>query len=371
MTLDPIRRIRIFRLDIPLEQPFVISLETITHAHNILVAIETQSGRIGWGECSPYRSINGETQDTGIAIAPAIARALLGLSALDRVSWEKALRTTIAGHRCIKSAFDLALYDLAAQQSNLPLYAFLGGNPQKALYTDMTVGIGSPEKMAAAALSYQQEGFYAVKLKVGTTFAADIARVAAVRQAVGPNLPLRIDANQGWDVATAVRTLRALAAYDVEYCEQPIAHWDIAGLTQVRRLSPVPIMADEALFDHHDAHRLLQAEACDFFNIKLSKAGGIAPATRIVHLAEAAGLTCQVGCFSESRLAITALAHFALAHSAITQFDMDSPLMLAEDPVTGGIRYTSGGKITLPDTVGIGCSCEESTLAGWPMTLVE
>lgn len=358
-----IEQIDIYRMNIPLISPFVISLETVTQAQNIIVRITANNGLSGFGECSPYRTIAGETQDSGMAVAPLLANSLLGNNPLDLGGCILAMNQAIAGNRCIKSAFDLALYDLAAKIANLPLYAFLGGNPNKSLKTDMTVGIGSPEKMAQSAKAYQDAGFYAIKLKLGATTAADTARVKAVREAIGYDLPVRVDANQGWNLVTAAQTLKALAPYQIEYCEEPIASSQFMQLPKLRQLSPIPIMADESCFDQYDAMRLIQLQACDFFNIKLSKAGGIHNALKIAHIAEAAGMNCQVGCFSESRLGISALAHFAMAATSVTQFDMDAPLMLAQDPVEGGVTYGAAGSVIVPDAPGIGAHLADSYLA--------
>lgn len=351
---DIITKVRVERFNIPLTEPFVISLETITDAENVLVEIRTASGLSGWGECSPYRSIAGETQDTCLAVGGLLAKALEGRSLFSLEENLHVLDRAIFGNHCIKSAFDMAIYDLAAQAAGLPLYAYLGGANDKPLATDMTIGIGAPERMAAEAVRLCKEGFHAIKVKLGTTLEEDLARIEAIRSAIGPAVPLRIDANQGWDRLTAIQTLKALAPLGIDFCEQPVSRRDDAALAEVRRSSPIPIMADEALGDHYDALRLVRAGACDMFNIKLAKSGGIRNALQISAIAEAAGIPCQIGCFSESRLAITAFAHVALARRNIVHYDLDSALMLAGDPVNGGATYGAGGVISVPDSSGIG-----------------
>jgi L-alanine-DL-glutamate epimerase-like enolase superfamily enzyme len=365
MSINPnIARIDIFKMNIPLLEPFVISLETITHAENLLVCLTAESGHRGYGECSPYRRIAGETQDSGYAVAPLLAHAVLGRDALHVQGSLRAMDQAIAGNRCIKSALDLALYDLAARCLEVPLYRYLGGKNDKMLRTDMTVSMLSPDAMAAAAIRFQEAGFDAIKLKLGGGLPLDVERVRAVRQAVGPDIALRVDANQAWDPATAVQVLRQIAPFGIQYCEQPIAASLWTQLPELRRQSPIPIMADEALFDHFDALRLAQLGACDLFNIKLSKAGGLSNAIKIAHIAEAAGLVCQVGCFSESRIGMSALAHFALATEQVRYYDLDAPLMLSQDPAVGGIQYHPGGWVSVPDeTPGIGAVPEEGFLS--------
>ena len=263
---NPIKQVDIYKMDIPLLEPFVISLETITHANNLLVCITAEDGQQGFGECSPYRRIAGETQESGYAVAPLLAKVLIGMDALAVHPAVGAMDRAIAGNRCIKSAFDLALHDLAARTLDIPLYRYLGGENTKPLRTDMTVSMLAPEAMVEAALRFKASGFDAIKLKLGGGLPLDVERVRAVRQAVGPDIALRVDANQAWDVTTAIQVLRQIAPYQIQYCEQPIPAAQFMDLPILRRQSPIPIMADEALFDHVDAFRLLRLEACDLFN---------------------------------------------------------------------------------------------------------
>lgn len=355
-TSDPlsITKIEIFEMTIPLKSPFVISLGPITHAENTIIRIHTDTGIYGTGECSPFPTIHGETQAGNQAVAKALASLLIGTNPLAIEDRMDQLERAIAFNPCIKSAFDLALYDLKAKYCQMPLYQLLGGSNTKVMETDMTVGLGTPEKMAKEAYTFIEEGFTNIKIKLGGTTAEDVARISAIRAAIGTEIPLRIDANQAWTVETAIRTLSALKPFDIEHCEAPIPRWNAHQLPAVRAKSPIPIMADEALFNQHDANQLIQWNAVDYFNIKLSKSGGIRNAIRIATLAQAAGIQCQVGCFSETRLGISALAHFSLAYANIVHFDMDSPLMHSEDPVAGGIEYSKGGRVRVPDSPGIG-----------------
>jgi L-Ala-D/L-Glu epimerase len=367
-----ITHIDIYKFNVTLKEPFVISLETITNAENILVKIHTDSGIYGLGECNPYRTIAGETQDTCFEAGKFLAKILMahpekigrGGNPIAISQCIASMDKMLAGNRCIKSAFDMALYDIAAKAAHMPLYAFLGGDNNRDIVTDMTVGINTPAYMAQSALRFKNEGFPAIKVKLGTNKHDDVARIKAIRQAVGDTIPLRIDANQGWDEATAIATLRALEPYDIEHCEQPVAARNIQALANVRRQSPISIMADEAVFDHFDAMQLVQHQACDYFNIKLSKSGGIHKALKINHIAEAAGIKCQVGCFSETRLAMSALMHFVLACPNVVHFDMDAPLMLSSDPVTGGVQYGDNGRVTIGEGIGIGADIDEGFLSG-------
>ena len=276
-----ITSIEICKLLIPLKEPFVISLGTQFNADNVLIVIKTNKELIGWGECSPYMSINGESVETCFAVAQYLAKVLIGKNPTEIEDCIVAMDKVIYGNNSIKSAFDMALYDLAAQHKGLPLYKFLGGRKDKIITTDMTVGIGSPEKMAADALRFKEAGFPAIKVKLGQSTEIDVARIKAIRLAVGNDLPLRIDANQGWAVPTAIATLQALEPYNIEHCEEPIARWNFMESSKVKQASPIKIMADESCCTQHDANRLATLQACDYFNIKLGKSGGIFNALQI------------------------------------------------------------------------------------------
>lgn len=364
-------RIEIYEMTIPLKSPFVISLGPITHAENTIIRIHTNEGIYGTGECSPFPTIHGETQAGNQSVAKALAPLWIGKDPLAIEDRMDELERAIAFNPCIKSAFDMALYDLKAKYCRMPLYQLLGGSKNKVMETDMTVGLGDPEKMAREAQTFTEEGFTNIKIKLGGTTTEDVARIQAIRKAIGKEIPLRIDANQAWSVDTAIHTLRALKDFDIEHCEAPIPRWNAHQLAQVRANSPIPIMADESLFDQHDAARLLQWKSVDYFNIKLSKSGGIRNAIRIVAVAQSAGIQCQVGCFSETRLGISALAHFSLAYANIIHFDMDSPLMLTEDPVVDGITYSHGGKIQVHDGHGIGAEIAGDYLNKLPKQVIQ
>jgi L-Ala-D/L-Glu epimerase len=357
-----IQQVELYKLFIPLKEPFIISLGPIHHAANLIVVIRTKGGITGFGECSPFMSINGESMDTCFVVGQYFAQLLKEKNALAIADRIADMDQLIYGNSSIKSAVDMALYDIAAQHAGVPLYKFLGGDNTKLITTDYTVSIGEPEKMAADAVRIKAEGYPAIKVKLGKDGKKDIERMKAIRTAVGNDIPLRIDANQGWDLQEAIDTLQGLASLNIEHCEEPIARWDFMNLSKVKRASPIPIMADESCGDEHDAERLLQLDACDYLNIKLGKAGGIYKALKIVALAREYHMHLQVGAFMESRLAMTAFAHFSLCDPLIKHFDFDTALMFQEDPVTGGIIYEKNGVIKVPETIGLGATIEENWL---------
>ncbi|MCH5599539.1 mandelate racemase/muconate lactonizing enzyme family protein [Niabella ginsengisoli] len=349
-----ISRIELHKISVPLKEPFIISLGPIYSADNVVVVIHTEQGLAGWGECSPFMSINGETAETGLVVAGYFEKAWLGKNALEMEQRINELDSLIYGNNSIKSAFDMALYDLASKNAGIPLYQFLGGSKFKIIATDYTVSIGDATKMAADALKIKENGFPVIKVKIGKNGSEDVQRIKAIREAVGYDIPIRVDANQGWGFDEAIETLKALAPYNIQHCEEPLPRWAFMQLPEIRKQSPILIMSDETCCDHNDVQRLIDLKACDLINIKLGKSGGIFKALKMIQLAEAAGMKIQIGAFLESRIGMTTFAHLALCSDNIVYFDFDTALMFSEDLVEGGIIYKQNGVIELPDEPGIG-----------------
>lgn len=347
-----IEGVRVYRFDIPLREVFTIATMSLAAAENLLVEVRTSQGLTGWGEASPYRAIAGETQRINLAAAQELAPLLVGRDPLAVRAIMAELDAYLPYNATLKSALDMALYDLAAQACGLPLYAYLGG-ARREMETDLTIGIGDPAVAGTKALAFKELGFRMIKVKLGLDFRADRQRLENIRKAVGPELRLRIDANQGWDRTAARHHLNAFADLDIEFCEQPCRHDDLQGMAFVTRTAAIPVMADESVFSAADALAISALDAAGYFNIKLSKSGGISNAQKIADVAEAGHRPCMVGCMSESRLGITAAAHFASANPIVHFYDLDSCLEHSENRILGGVAY-QGGLITLPDAPGIG-----------------
>ncbi len=351
---------RIYKLSIPMH-PFRIATGTMNHAQNLFIRVETNEGLTGVGECSAFPMIVGESQSTCFEMAKDFARLWKGKEALDFEERLKDLDNFTAFNSTAKSAFDMALYDLASKKENVPLYKYLKGN-KKTLETDITIGIDEPEVMAAKALDFKMQGFRILKIKLGKDGKTDLQRIQMIRNAVGGSLRIRIDANQGWDFETSKVVLVQMAAYDIEFCEQPMRSWNDHHLPALCKASPIKIMADESVFDHHDARRLILAGACDYVNIKFSKSGGIKEAIRINEVCESHGIACMMGGMLESRLALTAFAHFSLSQKNIKFYDMDTSLLGHQiDPVKDGVEFR-GYLLEVPELPGIGADINEDFL---------
>ena len=356
-----IKDIEIYAFDIKLIAPFVISIGKMDSATDVLIRVITDAGIVGIGEACPFPPITGETQETNIAAARSLREMFIGKDPLAIEAFVRGAGAIVHANPSIVAAFDMALYDILGKAAGLPVYRLLGGGDRTRFATDITVSLETPEKMAAEAKTYAGRGYRTIKVKVGQDVALDASRIKGIREAVGDKVELRIDANQGWTVPQAKDALERLSEFRVQFCEQPVAAADVAGLREVRRESPIPIMADEALFGAPDAVKLIRADACDYFNIKLMKAGGIFNSVKIAHIADAANIKCMVGCMLETRLALTAAAHVVASQNNIWFADLDGNAEHVEDPIVGGVRLERD-ELVLPETPGLGCDVDPAYL---------
>lgn len=356
-----ITKTEIYMFKIPMV-PFTIASGTMFFAQNVLIKVHTNEGIIGLGECSAFPMIVGETQVSCYNHAKDFATFWKGKNPLDITARLAEIDAIIAGNYTIKSAFDMALYDIAAKAANQPLYAFLGGH-QKAIESDLTIGIDTPAAMAAQAIEFKEKGVSMIKVKLGKDPKTDIDRIQKIRAAVGPSIKLRIDANQGWSTSDALKVLQGLAPFDIEFCEQPMHKYYDDYLPALCASSPIPIMADESVFTHHDARKLITNKACHLINIKFSKSGGIQEAIKIQEIAGQNNMACMMGGMLESRLALSAKMHFAMAHDHVKYYDMDTCLLgHLEDPIQGGVQF-NGMHLSIDDTPGHGADVDPAYLS--------
>ena len=345
---------KVHMMQVPLVRPFRISLGVITHAVSCLVEIETDAGITGYGEGSPGPLITGENLPGTVETLRVFREKLIGMDPRDIEGINAVMNRAVAYAGTAKAAVDIACHDILGKAAGLPLYKLLGGL-SNTIETDMTVGIDTPELMAGAAKEHVAAGFRVIKTKVGTNIADDIARVKAIREAVGDDVKIRLDANQGWHAREAVELLKRLNEYDIELVEQPVRRFDFEGLKYVTANSPVPVMADESCWDSKDALRLVSERAVDFINIKLMKCGGLWEAKKIVNIAEAAGVEIMLGCMAEeSGIAINAAAALGAALGNITRADLDASFSLKALPYEGGFTIENTKDLVLSENPGLG-----------------
>ncbi|GAB6086790.1 dipeptide epimerase [Alkaliphilus crotonatoxidans] len=350
-----ITNISLGKISIPLKRPFKTALRTVHRVEDVIVKIETDTGHIGYGEAPPTGVITGDTTGAIIgAIEEHIKKHLIGM---DIACFEEImirLDQSVVKNTSAKAAIDIALYDLFGQLYGAPVYKLLGGF-RKEIATDITISVNDPEEMAQDSAAAVAEGYKTLKIKVGKDADTDIKRMKAIRKAVGYDIDLRIDANQGWKPKEAIYTLRKMedAGLKIELVEQPVAAHDLEGLKLVTDNISIPVLADESVFSPMDAMKIIQMRAADLINIKLMKTGGLHHALKICAMAEIYGVECMIGCMLESKISVTAAVHLAAAKSIITKVDLDGPVLCKEDPIEGGAVFQKD-KIILHDDPGFG-----------------
>ena len=348
-------KVELGEVQIPLATPFKTALRTVETINDIVVRITADDGREGYGEAPATAVITGDTKGSIVtAIRDFIAPAITGMDIEDMDGIMRSIHKCIVKNTSAKAAIDMAVYDLYAKNLNKPLYKVLGGN-ENTIETDITVSVNEVDEMVEDSLRGVEQGFRILKVKVGKEGLKDVERIAAVRRAVGKDIVIRVDANQGWQPKDAVRIIRAMEdkGLDIDLVEQPVDAYNFEGMKYVTSNVFTPILADESVFSPQDAIRIIQEGAADLINIKLMKTGGIYEALKICGIAESFGVECMTGCMLESKLAVSAASHLAAAKGIITRHDLDGPALCRIDPYEGGPAF-EGAKITMTDDPGIG-----------------
>lgn len=347
--------IRLGKISVPLKVPFKTAIRTVESVEDIIAEIHTDTGNIGYGESPPTGVITGDTNLSIIgAIKDHIAPSIKGC---DIENFEESmikLHSSIVGNTSAKAAIDIALYDLYGQLYNAPIYKILGGY-RKNITTDITISVNNPDEMVRDSINAIKLGYKTLKVKVGKDSQMDIKRLVSIRNAVGNNIDIRIDANQGWKPKEAIETLNKMEylGLDLELVEQPVAAYDIEGMKLVTDNVNIPVLADESVFSERDALEILQKRAADLINIKLMKTGGINKALKIITMAEIYDVECMIGCMLEAKVSVNAAAHLAASKKIITKIDLDGPVLCEIDPVIGGSIFENAN-ITLNNAPGFG-----------------
>ena len=224
---------------------------------------------------------------------------------------------TVYGNSVAKSAVDFALHDIIGKALKIPLYQFLGGKALSKIPIRFAVGIDTPENMASHSRKAVDAGFSGIKMKVGLDPMEDVDRVAAIREAVGPDIIIDVDVNGGYLVKEAIEAINKMALSSPLLIEQPVARDDLEGMALVRKSVPVPIGACEAALTLSQILRVIKFEAADFFNYKISRSGGFFRGRQAIGIIEAAGLVAVGSEPLGFGIELAAQAHFAVATSSL------------------------------------------------------
>jgi L-alanine-DL-glutamate epimerase-like enolase superfamily enzyme len=365
-----IQKVEVYAVRLRYREPFRIAPTVSTESRNIVVKIVTDYDVVGWGESSPSKRVTGETPETVIKTLDRVAPKLIGQCPLRIEHDVELMDLTVKGNPAAKASVEIALHDILGKTARKPLFMLIGGY-RTAVKTDMTLSVKYPREMTKDALKAVKKGFRALKVKVGVNPTEDVERVKRIREAVGDETELRIDANQGWTPRQAIEVLKKMAKFKVQFAEQPVPAEDLKGLKKVRENSPIPIMADESVHSPEDALRLIEAEVVDMINIKLMKCGGILKGRKIASVAEAAGLPCMIGCMGESEIGIAAGAHLAAGVKNIQFADLDSDILLKDKLVRSGGAKIKGSMRTFSREYGLGIKDVDDRLLGKPLRSYE
>lgn len=375
----------IYTLRIPFVEAFNHSAKNRTHSDSIVVRLSSKDGTIGYGEGIARPYVTGETVETCLdhtvnqlwpAIVgidyPDLIPGLDPIAALAPVNTSLPDRETpgvIAWHAA-RTAFELALIDILLQRQNLSLAAILPPRRPSVIYSGI-ISAGSVTSAVQHAKQFKSFGIRHIKIKTGS--ANDRDRVSAIRKTLGRSVSIRVDANGAYAVPEAISTLTDLAKFNIDSAEQPIPRGDPAELAQVKARSPIPVMADESLVTVADGRALIAEKACDFFNLRLSKNGGIGRTLELARIAIRAGLKLQLGCQVGETAILSAAGRHLAAYLEDLVFVEGSygSLLLTEDVSENNITFSQGGKAPALQGPGLGVKVSEKRLRKYAHTITK
>ena len=336
-----------------LTRPYTIAFASTSSVELEFVRIVTETGLAGFGSAAPAEEITGETS--------AACRAALSPESLEFLRTQDArhlgrllgdVEARLKATPAARAAVDMALHDLVGKALGVPVVDLLG-RCHDALATSITIGIKSVAETLEEADEYVGRGFRWLKVKLGKSTEEDLERIRKLRERFGETVTIRVDMNQGYDLAETAAFFGQVETMNIEFVEQPLPANDAMEMRTLAEGIRNRIAADESLHSPEDAFRLSAAEACGIFNIKLMKCGGIRPARAIADVARAAGRELMWGCMDESVVSIAAALSVAYASPATRYLDLDGSFDLADDPAVGGFELDEG-RMRLTDAAGLG-----------------
>ena len=364
-----ITSIRTYPVQIPLKPEYrmVSALGRHEVSRYLLVRVETDAGVDGAGEATVMPRWSGETVWSAQTIVDHVfAPLLVGVDPFDVETINRALDQAAQGNWFAKSAIEMACWDVQGHERGLPVYELLGGPVRSRTITcRFSMGAYEPTRAARRARELVDRGFRTIKVKVGTGANEDVERVRAVREAIGETPDIVIDANCGYDVATAIEVASLLKPCRIALFEQPTPRDDYHGLAEVRRAIDPPVMADDVCFDLSQARECLRNDACDVISVYPGKNGGISKSLEIVKLAAEQGVACSIGSNLELDVASAAMCHLVLAHGNMQVETFPGDVMgpdyhevrVVKDPLV-----IEGPNITLSDRPGLGVDVDWATV---------
>jgi|TARA_B100000315_G_scaffold239786_1_gene258944 muconate cycloisomerase len=350
-------------IEVPLARPLKMAVATVDARTCIVVRVTTDDGIVGIGESVVARYFTGESLASASDIIGGVfADALIGRDPTDLVAIRRLMRRIAVHNNGARAAVEMALHDVVARAVDLPLHVFYGGRARDSVPTIWHVSGGTPESMAEEAAIAVDDGFPLVKVKVGGDVDHDIATTLAVRQAIGHEIELLPDANQGWDLPTADHYLRAVADAQPGFVEQPLPCWDLMGMARLVATSPVTVAGDEGVFDANELRTALAVGAAGAVVAKLMKAAGPIGVREVFAVADAAGIGVHfAGMAGQTSISAAHAAHLALVVPNLRYGSGISPHYLVEDVTTERFLPVAG-HLYPSDEPGVGIEIDEEAL---------
>lgn len=341
MSDTTIRSITVEPLTIQLLEPFTIATGSVSAAENVLITITLKDGSIGYGECGPFPPSTGESQETALAAARSCAQLLKGRDAAQWRVLSHLLHSVYYAQATVCAGMEMAILDALTRSYGIPLYIFFGG-ATSFIETDVSIPLVTPDHAYKLAQEIVTYGIKRIKVKVGHDLREDVDRIEAVRNGA-PHLGLTLDANQGYTPGEALLCLEALDDRDIRplMMEQPVHKDDYEGMRYVTQHTTVPIAADESASSPSAVARLIAMGAANVITIKLMKSG-IVGALDIAALCRSNQTQLMIGSMIESRLAVSFATHLAAGLGGFRFIDLDTPMLLADDPFVGGYEQRGG-----------------------------
>lgn len=352
---------------IPTKRPHRMSFATTQFQNGVHLWLYTDDGVVGLGETAHMAGFSdkGETQSSvALQLRERLIPAILGKDPMQIEARQADLDKVIPFNPRAKSVINLALYDIVGKVFQTPVHNLLGGMFRQQIPLSTSLPITDPKSAAKEACEMVERGLRILKLKVGDeNFNKDIERFCQVRDAVGSDIVLRADANQAWDVPTAIRVIKALEPYDLQFMEQPVKAWDLDGLAEIRRATNTYIMADESANSPMDVLNLAKMRAVDLISIYIVNSGGITNAKKMAHVAEPAGIGCYLGGALDGAISGRAGLHFAASTPNLSWgCEMGGIFLLEEDLGTEPIKLEDGALI-VPQAPGLGVELDLEKVA--------
>jgi muconate cycloisomerase len=363
-----ITKIEAVPVSVPLKTDMTSKTSHGVHAisHYVVVRVHTDDGFVGLGEATVAPRWSGETSPGCVAIIRGlIAPAIVGRDPRQITDLRRRLEAVVRLNPFTKAAVEMALWDLAGKAAGVPVYQLLGGKVREEIPIRMVIGSFDVPQALAMTRRFLEWGARCLKVKVGLDPQQDVERVRAIRDLAGPDIPISVDANCGWTVAQARQTLLRLREFNILFAEQPIATGDRAELAALRRLTEIPIMADESAFTSGDVWQLTVERAVDIVSVYPGKNGGIQATVEAVHVAKAAGIPCAMGSNLELGIGTAAMLHLGAALPSILSErypgDFIGPLYHEADLLKTPLEL-GPATARAPDGPGLGVELDEDQL---------